>query len=69
MWKGNELRVRSLTGSESLRRFSDISKVKKNEMRGEYRINFRDGSTLCFSLHMHGANELVAKLPRRAFRH
>lgn len=67
MWKGNELRVRSVSGSESLRRISDASKVKKSDIRGEYRVTFRDGSTLWFSAHMHGFSELVAKLPRRAF--
>ena len=68
MWKGNELRVRSVSGSESTRRISDASEVKKSEMRGEYRITFRDGSTLWFSAHMHGSSDLVAKLPQRAFR-
>lgn len=66
-WKGDALLVRSLSGSESLKRISDIIKVKKSEMRGEYRITFRDGLKLWFSAHMHGANELLARLPRRAF--
>lgn len=66
MWKGNELRFRSVLGSESLRRISDATDVKKSEMRSEYRITFRDGSRLWFSAHLHGANELVARLPRRA---
>lgn len=67
MWKGNELRVRTVWGSESLRHISDATKLKKSETRGEYRITFRDRSTLWFSAHMYGANELVGKLPRRAF--
>lgn len=67
MWKGDELRVRSALGSESLRRISDVSEVTKSETRGEYRISFRDGSTLVFSAHMHGAEELMAKLRQKAF--
>lgn len=68
MWKGDRLRVRTLSGRDSLRRISDVSRVGKNEMLGEYRITFRDGSTLRFSASMHGARGLAAKLPRRALR-
>jgi hypothetical protein len=68
MWKDDELRVRSLWGGESLKRISDASKAERSELRGEYRITFRDGSRLRFSAHMHGADDLVAQLPRRALR-
>ncbi len=67
-WKGDALLVRSVSGCESLKRISDVVEVKKREMRGEYRITFRDGSSLWFSAHMHGANELLAKLPRKVCR-
>lgn len=66
MWKGYELRIRSVLGRDSLRRITDVSKIKKFEGLGEYHITFRDRTTLRFSAYMHGANELVAKLPRRA---
>jgi hypothetical protein len=64
-WKGNELRVRWIFGQESNRRLSDVADVKR--MRGESRIMFRDGSQISFSEHMHGAKDLNARLPKRAF--
>jgi hypothetical protein len=67
MWKGNELRVRSLSGCETVQRISDVTSARKSEMLGEYRVRFRDGKRLWFSAHLHGANELVAKLPCSAF--
>lgn len=66
-WKSNELRFRRAFGGEVVQRFSDVISVRKSEVSGEYRLRFRDGSGLSFSAHMHGSNELVAKLPRRAF--
>jgi hypothetical protein len=67
MWKGNELRIRSPLGREVLQRLSDVVEVTKSETRGEYRVTFRDGSKFWFSAHMHGANDLVARLPQRTF--
>jgi hypothetical protein len=67
-WMGDELRVRPVFGSESVRRLSDVTAVKKSEFRGEYRLTFRDGSRVWISAYLHGANELLAKLPRRASR-
>jgi hypothetical protein len=32
--------------------------VMKHEILGEYRLTFRDQSTLRFSAHLHGANGL-----------
>lgn len=66
-WKADELRVRAVFGQETVRHFADIVAVSKSEMRGEYRVSFRDGSHLWLSAHLHGVNELVAKLPREAF--
>lgn len=66
-WKANELRIRSPLGGEVIQRISDVVEVTKSEMRGEYRMIFRDGSRFWFSAHMHGANDLLARLPRRAF--
>lgn len=68
MWKGNELRIRTVTGKETTRRISDVTHVMKHETLGEYRLTFRDQSTLRFSAHLHGAKELLQRLPRRASR-
>jgi hypothetical protein len=68
MWKGYELRVRTLTGKEVIRRITDVTHVMKHEKLGEYRLTFRDQSTLRFSAHQHGANELLKELPGRASR-
>ncbi|MEG3123487.1 hypothetical protein [Sphingomonas sp. GB1N7] len=62
-WRGNELRVRSLTGREFSQKISDITGIIKSEMRGEYRLSFQDGSRLWLSAYLHGAEELVATLP------
>jgi len=67
IWKGDELRVRPILGHETARRLSDVAKVTSSEMRGEYRLIFQDGSRIWLSEHMHGARDLIAKLPRRAF--
>jgi hypothetical protein len=67
MWKGNELRVRTIIGREIVQRFSDVTKVTSRDMRGEYCVTFRDGSRLCFSEYMHGAKDLTVRLPKRAF--
>ncbi|WEJ98387.1 MAG: hypothetical protein P0Y59_15720 [Candidatus Sphingomonas phytovorans] len=66
MWKGDQLRLRTIFGHDAVRRISEVRSVTKSEMRGEYRLMFHDGSTLWLSAYLHGANELVAKLPRRA---
>jgi hypothetical protein len=67
-WKGNELRVRSLLGTERTHRFSDVTAVHKSELRGDYRLTFRNGSTLWLpSAYFDGGNEMLRKLPRRAF--
>lgn len=68
MWKGNKLRLRTSLGREVMHRMSDVSSVTKSEMWGEYRLTFRDGSSLRFSAYFHGAGELAAKLSRKAFR-
>lgn len=68
MWRGNELRDRSLFGNETVHRISHVVEAKKGEMMGEYRLTFRDGSNLRFSAYLHGAKELVEKLPRKALR-
>lgn len=65
MWKGNDLRVRVALGPVVVRRLSDVCSVKKNDVLGEYRLKFRDGSTLRLSAYFHGSKELVAKLPKR----
>lgn len=63
MWKGKEIRVRTRLGTEIVRHLSDVLLVTKSEATGEYRLKFRDGSTLRFSAYFHGASELVAQLP------
>ena len=65
-WNDKELRVRTVAGRETVRSISDVQSVRKSDARGDYRIKFRDGSTLVFSAYMHGANELVAALPKAA---
>ena len=67
IWKGNELRVRRFLAPQIVRRFSDVTQITIGAMRGEYRVTFRDGSRFWFSEHMHGAKDLTARLPRRAF--
>ena len=66
MWKGEELRVRTIWKTETVYRIADVSSVTKSDMRGEYRLTFQDGSTLWLSAHLHGAKELIAKLPCQA---
>lgn len=66
-WKGNQLRVSSILGEEAPRRFSDVDDVTIDTIGGGYRVKFRDGSRLFFSVHMHGAKELAAKFPKNAF--
>ena len=68
-WKGDMVKYRSILGRESLRRLSEVSAVTKSEMRGAYRLTFRDGSRLRLSAYLHGAEELVARLPSGAHRH
>lgn len=66
MWRDDELRVRSRRGAEVTRNISDICSVAKSEGLGEYRLTFRDGSTLRLSAWLNGVSELVAKLPVNA---
>ena len=66
MWKGNQLRVRTVLGHGVVRRISDVRSVTRSERLGEYRLTFEDGSTLRLSADMHGSKELVARLPGRA---
>jgi hypothetical protein len=66
MWREDELRVRSRLGTEVTRNISDICSVGKSETLGEYRLTFRDGSTLRISTFLHGAAELAARLPGKA---
>jgi hypothetical protein len=68
MWKGDTLRVRTISRREIVRRISDICRVRKSEAMGEYHLTFRDGSTLRLSAHLRGAGEFVSKLPARAAR-
>lgn len=68
MWKGRELRVCTVTGKEATRHIADVTDITKLEFLGEYRLTFRDKSTLRFSEHLNGADELVKRLPRRASR-
>ena len=68
-WNDTELRVRMISGRETVRSISDVQSVSKSDARGDYRIMFRDGSKLVFSAYMHGAKELVASLPQNAGEH
>ncbi|MDA7788028.1 hypothetical protein N8940_02210 [Sphingomonadaceae bacterium] len=62
-WKGRQLRVRSALGQEWTRNFSKISSIKISEFRGDCRIRFSDGSAVIFSTYLHGAKELLERLP------
>lgn len=62
-WKGDELRVRQAFAGETVQRFSDVASAEKNDARGEYRLMFRDGSTLGVSVYFEGARELIEQLP------
>lgn len=66
LWRDDTLRVRTLLGGETRYRISDIRLVVGNEEIGEYRIKFSDGSRLRLPTHLHGARELMAKVPERA---
>jgi len=61
-WRGDTLRVCTITGRETLLRVSQASLVRKREASGEWHVLFRDGSRLRFSVHLAGAQELVAML-------
>ncbi len=66
LWKGNELRVRTIFGRDRVRRIPDVAKVSRSEALGEYKLTFKDGSTLWLSAHLHGSKELAKRLPKRA---
>ena len=66
IWKGNDLRVHTITGHDIVRRISDVFSVTKNEFHGEYRLIFRDASMLRFSAYFRGSTELIARLPKQA---
>jgi hypothetical protein len=66
-WKGNQLRVRTLAGRETLRFISDVRYVKKRDLLSDFRIEFKDGSTLTFSPYLSGATELVQRLPQTVY--
>jgi hypothetical protein len=53
-------------GHERVRRIPDVSRVRKSALTGDYRLTFRDGSTLWLSAYFHGSKELVKRLPKRA---
>jgi len=63
-WRGDALRVCAITGGETMWRLSQVSSVRKREASGEYHVLFRDGSRLRFSVHLSGAQQLVALLRR-----
>jgi len=62
-WKDGTLRVRWAFGRERLWRFAEVSSVKERDFLGDCRIRFTDGSSMTFSLYVHGAEELRARLP------
>lgn len=66
LWKGTELRVRTCFGRERVRRIRDVSAVVKVDALGDYKITFKDGSTLWLSPHFHGSRELMKRLPKWA---
>jgi len=68
-WKDNQLRVRSLAGRETSWLISDVRSVEKRDFLGDFRIGFKDGSTLTFSTYLTGAQELVELLPVDAYPH
>ena len=63
-WKENDLRVRSVFGREVVRQISDVEDVIKREGIGDFKVRFRDNSTLIFSAYSHGAKELAQRLDK-----
>lgn len=61
-WKGGTLRVRWTFGRERLWKFAEVSSVKERDFLDDCRIRFTDGSSMTFSLYLHGAEELRARL-------
>lgn len=68
MWRGDELRVRTLFGRENVRRVSEVKDVTESDFAGDYRVTFRDGSRLRFPTDFHGSRELVVRLKQRRSR-
>lgn len=62
-WKGRQLRVSSALGREWVRKFAEVSSVETSDFRGDCRIHFSDGSAVIFSTYLHGAQELLERLP------
>jgi hypothetical protein len=67
-WKDDELRIRRAFSGETVQRFSDVASAEKSDSRGEYRLRFRDGSALGFSVYFDGARELIDQLPEGVVR-
>lgn len=61
-WSREEIRLRTAVGTDFVRRFSEVFRVTKFELLGEYRVEFQDGSTLRFSQYLGGAQELANRL-------
>jgi hypothetical protein len=61
-WKGSEISIRRRFGPEVVRSMSSVSSVAGSEARGEYRLTFRDGSTIRLSAYLHGTAELLDAL-------
>ncbi|HEX8064286.1 MAG TPA: hypothetical protein VF535_13855 [Allosphingosinicella sp.] len=61
-WKGDEIRVTPLFGPGFRNPMTEVAYVRGSETSGEYRLNFRDGSTLRISAYFHGAAELLETL-------
>ena len=66
-WKGNQLRLRTAFGHQMVQKFSDVTSAQRSDWRGEYRLNFKNGTSLWVSVHMNGAQDLLARVPERAF--
>ena len=62
-WKGDELRVRKAFAGQVAHRLSDVTAAERIDARSEYRLTFRDGSNLGISIYLHGAGELIDRLP------
>ncbi len=65
-WKGDELRIRRAFAGEMVQRLSHVTAAEKNDVRGEYRLTFRDGSRLGISAYFDGSRELIEQLPPEA---
>ena len=62
-WRNDVLLIRSIGARETSQRLSNIVQVRHDDLRGAYRLSFRDGSGIWISAYLRGAGELVSMAP------